>query len=297
LPTILLNSHMDTVESSESWSDDPFDPIEKNGKIFGLGSNDAGASLVSLLAVYMILYGESVLPYNLVFAVTAEEEISGKKGIGSILEDLPGIELGIVGEPTQMKLAIAEKGLIVLDCIAEGKSGHAAKSNGINAIYEAMDDIDWIRNYEFAKESPLLGKVSMQVTRINAGLAHNIIPDKCSYVVDVRTNELYTNKEILTIIADHLSSDVQSRSLRLNSTYIPEDHPVVRTAKEMGIECFGSDTLSDQAIMPFNTVKMGPGDSRRSHTANEFIYKEEISAAIDIYLQLMKKLTLNQIVT
>ncbi len=290
LPTILLNSHLDTIRPVEGWTLDPFQSLTVDNKIFGLGSNDAGASLVALLVVFIYFSHSRSLPFNLVYAATAEEETSGDKGIRSILEDLGDIQLGIIGEPTGMKMAIAEKGLLVLDCIAEGRSSHAALDDGENAIYKAMADINWIRNYSFVKQSKLLGEITMNVTQISGGYKHNVIPDRCSFVVDVRTNECYTNNEIIAVIKDHLSSEVTPRSLRLNSSSISLEHPVVQKGLSIGLEYFGSATLSDQVHMQFPTIKMGPGDSARSHTANEYIIKTEIKKAVDIYIRLLTDL-------
>jgi acetylornithine deacetylase len=286
-PTILLNSHIDTVRPGNGWSNDPFIPKQSKGKIYGLGSNDAGASVVTLLAVYILLEKED-LPFNLIYCATAEEEISGKNGVESILNDLGKIDLGIIGEPTEMNLVIAEKGLMVLDCVARGKRSHAASNTGTNAIYKATEDIDRIRNFKFPKKSKLLGEVSMQVTVINGGEVHNIIPDSCSFVVDVRSNDCYSNKEIFDILCRNL----KSRSFRLKSSSIDPNHPVVQQAKKIGIKCYGSGTLSDQALMPFPTVKIGPGDPLRSHTSDEFIMTREIYDGMDIYLDLITKLKL-----
>ena len=289
LPTLLLNSHIDTVPPCDGWTTDPYEPVEEGDRITGLGSNDAGASLVSLMAVFMILSQGKKLPFNLLFAASAEEEISGKNGIESILPELGTVELGIVGEPTGMNMAIAEKGLMVLDCKATGVAGHAARNEGKNAIYLAMKDIDWIRNYRFEKKSELIGEVTMQITQIDGGLKHNIVPDQCSFVVDVRTNDRYTNREVLSVLEKNLSSKVVARSTRLNSSGIEPDHPVVEAARLLNIECTGSDTLSDQALMPFPTVKIGPGLSKRSHSPDEFIFREEIIQGIDTYLNLLNK--------
>jgi acetylornithine deacetylase len=290
-PTILLNSHIDTVKPGSGWSGDPFIPKQLKGKIYGLGSNDGGASVVSLMAVYILMEKEGV-PFNLIYAATAEEEISGKNGVESILNDAGKIDLGIVGEPTGMNLAIAEKGLMVLDCVASGKRSHAASSTGINSIYKAIEDIERIRNFKFPEKSKLLGEVTMQVTVINSGEAHNIIPELCSFVVDVRSNDCYSNREIFDILCRHLKSDIKSRSFRLNSSSIDPNHPIVRIAKKTGIQCYGSGTLSDQALMPFPTVKIGPGDPLRSHTADEFIMTREIYDGIDIYMNLLTNLKL-----
>lgn len=288
-PTILLNSHHDTVKPNEGWLLDPFKPTEKNGKIYGLGSNDAGASLVSLLMVFLMAE-EMSLPFNLIYAATAEEEISGKNGVESILEELGSITLGIVGEPTGMQMAIAEKGLMVLDCTAQGMAGHAARNEGLNAIYEAMEDIEWFRTFRFPEVSPLLGEVKMTVTQIEAGKQHNVVPDTCCFVVDVRTNELYTNEEVFHIIQQHVSAKTEARSFRLNSSSISPEHPIVKAGLELGLNYYGSPTMSDQALMRFPTIKIGVGDSARSHTADEYIYPEEIEEGIRIYSQLLKKL-------
>ena len=293
LPVVLLNSHLDTVKPGNSWKHDPFEPVEEGGKIYGLGSNDAGASLVTLMAVFMLLSEQNECPYNLIFAATAEEEISGPDGIESILEDMGEVDLGIVGEPTGMTLAVAEKGLMVLDCLAHGKRAHAARNGGVNAIYQALIDIGWIRDYSFANKSALLGDVSMQVTQINGGESHNIVPEYCSFVVDIRTNECYTNKEIFEVISRNLISDVKYRSLRLNPSCIRMDHAIVKRAKEIGISCVGSGTLSDQALMSFPTVKIGPGDSSRSHTADEYIMTNEIADGIDTFMQLLQNLKIS----
>jgi acetylornithine deacetylase len=289
-PTILLNSHHDTVKPSLGWDTDPFKPIEKEGKIIGLGSNDAGASVVSLLATFLYLNSLPSLPYKLIVAITAEEEISGQNGIASILEDLGKIDLGIVGEPTGMNMAIAEKGLMVLDCTVYGRTGHAARNEGENAIYKAMTDIEWFRNYKFEKESPVLGPIKMTVTQINAGTQHNVVPDLCSFVVDVRTTECYTNAEIVEIIQGKVGAEVKPRSTRLNASGIALDHPIVQKGLKMGMEYYGSPTLSDQALMPFTTIKIGPGQSARSHTPNEYIMIDEVREGIIKYIELLKGL-------
>jgi acetylornithine deacetylase len=290
-PTILLNSHIDTVRPGSGWSNDPFIPKISQGKLYGLGSNDAGASVVALLAVFVLL-GKMDLPYNLIYSATAEEEISGKNGVESILNDLGRIDMGIVGEPTGMNLAVAEKGLMVLDCVSSGKRSHAANNTGINAIYRATEDIDRIKRIKFPEKSKLLGEVTLQVTVISGGEAHNIIPETCSWVVDVRSNDCYTNREIFDLICRQLKSDIKSRSFRLNSSSIDPKHPIVKCAERMGIQCYGSGTLSDQALMPFPTVKIGPGDPMRSHTDDEFIMPREIYDGIDIYFNLLTNLKL-----
>ncbi len=291
-PTLLLNSHHDTVKPSKAWTYDPFQLTEVDGKLVGLGSNDAGAPLVSLMATFLYFAQFKQLSFNLVYAATAEEENSGEAGIESILDKIGPIDLAIIGEPTKMELAIAEKGLMVLDCKAIGKPGHAAREEGDNAIYKAMTDIEWFRNYHFENTSAVLGPVKMSVTQINAGYQHNMVPDICEFVVDVRTNEHYSNKQALEIIKQHVNCDVIERSLRLNSSFIPADHPLVVLAKEMKIHCYGSPTTSDQAVIPYTSVKMGPGDSARSHTANEFIYPDEVKDGIKLYIKILEQLKL-----
>lgn len=287
-PTILLNSHHDTVKPHADWQRDPFSPGVESNKLFGLGSNDAGGALVSLMASFIEYYDRSDLTYNLVFLASAEEEISGAHGVESVLDELPAINFGIVGEPTKMQMAIAEKGLIVLDCVAKGISGHAARESGRNAIYQALDDINWVRKYPFSLISPTLGKVRMSVTMVNAGSQHNVIPDRCQFVIDVRSTDAYTNEEILQIIKDNLKSEVHARSIRLQPSRIQEDHEIIAIAKKLKIKTFGSDTLSDQALMRFPTVKIGPGDSSRSHIADEYIYVDELQEGIEIYNRILK---------
>jgi len=288
--TLLLNSHHDTVKPTSSWALDPFTPTERDGKLVGLGSNDAGAPLVSLMASFLYFAQKPALKWNLIFAATAEEEISGFNGIESIKNELGDISLAIVGEPTKMELAVAEKGLMVLDCNAYGRPGHAAREEGENAIYNALTDIEWIRSFQFPKVSKMLGPVKMSVTQIKAGYQHNLIPDICEFVIDVRTNELYSNAETLEIIRKNVKSEVTARSLRLNSSSIPAGHPLVKIANNLNINCYGSPTSSDQAVMPWTSVKMGPGDSARSHTADEFIYPEEIKNGINLYIEILEKL-------
>ena len=290
-PTLLLNSHIDTVKPVSGWQKQPFTPTEVNGKLYGLGSNDAGGSLVCLFQTFCRLTRKEQ-PYNLIFLASCEEEISGKNGIESVLPKLPPIALGIVGEPTEMQPAIAEKGLMVLDVTAHGKAGHAAREEGDNAIYHALTDIEWFRTYRFERVSPLLGPVKMSVTQINAGTQHNVIPDRCSFVVDIRSNELYTNEELFSLISQHVSSEVTARSFRLNSSHIDASHPVVRRAVELGRTPYGSPTLSDQALMPFPSVKIGPGKSSRSHTANEYILIRELEEALDLYYELLDGLVI-----
>ena len=290
-PTILLNSHIDTVKPVSGWIRNPFVPVIEDGKLYGLGSNDAGASVVSLLHTFFYLT-QQTQPFNLIFAATAEEEVSGKNGIESLISELPKIDFAIVGEPTGMHLAVAEKGLMVLDCTAKGKAGHAARDEGENAIYKALNDIGWFQNYHFEKTSNLLGEVKMTVTQINAGTQHNVVPDKCSFVVDVRSNEMYTNEEILIAIQKQVSSEVVARSTRLGSTATPLNHPIVKRGIELNRKIYGSPTLSDQALIDFASVKVGPGESARSHTADEYIEIKEIEEAIQIYINLLNQISL-----
>lgn len=286
-PTCILNSHIDTVKPSSSYTYDPFGGVIEHGKLIGLGSNDAGASVVSLMAAFDALY-DTELPFNIVLLISAEEEISGKNGVELAQKHLPKIDFGIIGEPTNKQMCIAEKGLMVLDGKAYGKSGHAARSNGINAIEKALRDISKIHDYDFDRVSDQLGKTKATVTQINAGSQHNVIPDICEYVVDVRTNELYSNQEVSDILNELIEGDVIPRSTRLNSSKMPLNHPVALAAQKLGILTTGSPTLSDQALMSFPTVKMGPGDSPRSHTADEFIYLSEIEDGIQAYIDILK---------
>ena len=286
-PTILLNSHHDTVKPNKAYTLNPFEPIEKDGKLFGLGSNDAGGCLVSLIAVFLNFYHQKNLKYNFVLAATAEEEISGPNGVEILLPRLPKIDFGIVGEPTLMNMALAEKGLLVLDCISHGKPGHAAREEGDNALYKAVKDIEWFMKYKFDRVSDLLGPMKMSVTIINAGSQHNVVPSECKFTVDVRVNELYSFEEVLEIIKANVVSDVIPRSCRLRSTSIAVDHPIIQSGIKLGRTYYGSPTTSDKALMSFPTLKMGPGDSARSHTADEFIYVDEIKKGIDLYIELL----------
>ena len=288
-PTILLNSHIDTVKPVAGWTKDPFQPIEEDGKLFGLGSNDAGASVVSLLQVFFIL-SQIHQENNFIFLASCEEEISGSNGVESVLSELPHIDLGIVGEPTSMQPAVAEKGLMVVDGIVYGKAGHAAREEGENAIYKALPVIEWFQNYCNFMVSPLLGPVKMTVTGVQSGIQHNIIPDECKFTVDVRTNEFYTNEVIFESISANCGVEVHARSFRLNSSQIAMNHPVVQRAIDLGLEPFGSPTLSDQTFMHFPSIKIGPGESARSHTANEYIFPTEIVDAINGYLALLNNL-------
>lgn len=287
-PTILLNSHHDTVKPNTGYTLDPFLPIEKDGKLYGLGSNDAGGCLVSLLAVFRYFYGRKDMPYNFVMAATAEEEVSGRNGVELIYDRLLPIDFAIVGEPTLMDLAIAEKGLMVLDCVAHGQSGHAARNEGDNAIYKALKDIEWIRSYSFPKVSELLGPVKMSVTIINAGAQHNVVPDKCTFTIDVRVTDAYRNEEILDILQSHLQSEVLPRSVRLKPSSINPNHKIVQQGLRLGKKTYASPTTSDQALMDCPSLKLGPGDSARSHTADEFIYLHEIENGISGYIKLLE---------
>ncbi|MHA4845081.1 M20 family metallo-hydrolase [Flavitalea antarctica] len=290
-PSVLLNSHHDTVKPNKAYTLDPFTPVVKEGKLFGLGSNDAGGCLVSLIATFLYYYHRDDLPFNLVLAASAEEEISGFNGIELLIKDLGPISFGIVGEPTQMHMAIAEKGLLVLDVYAEGKAGHAAREEGENAIYKTLKDMQWFSTYRFPKNSDLLGPVKMSVTVIETeNKAHNVVPSSCHFVVDVRVNELYSFEEVLDIIKSHTSCTVTPRSLRMRSSYISLDHPIVKAGIKLGRNYYGSPTTSDKALMPFNTLKMGPGDSARSHTADEYIFIEEINSGIELYIQFLNEL-------
>jgi len=291
-PTILLNSHHDTVRPNKGYTLDPFAPIEEDGKLYGLGSNDAGGCLVSLIATFIHYYNRQNLKYNLILAITAEEEISGHNGVEILLPKLPKIDFGIVGEPTLLNMAVAEKGLLVLDCTNHGRAGHAAREEGDNAIYKAVKDIEWFMQYRYDKVSDLLGPMKMSVTIINAGTQHNVVPQECRFTVDIRVNELYTFEEVLGIIRANVQCDVQPRSSRLRSTSIPIDHPLVQAGIELGRSYYGSPTTSDKALMNFPTLKMGPGDSARSHTADEYIYVDEIGAGIDMYIKLLDKVVL-----
>jgi acetylornithine deacetylase len=292
-PVILLNSHIDTVKPVSGWTKDPFSPIEEDGKLFGLGSNDAGASLVSLLQTFFILT-QTDKTNNFIFLASAEEEVSGKGGIESVLPELPPVDLGIVGEPTGMQPAIAEKGLMVIDGTVYGRSGHAAREEGENAIYKAIPVLEWFKNKQFQKVSPFLGPVKMSLTMIQAGTQHNVVPGECKFTVDVRTNECYGNEALFKEISSACGAEIQVRSFRLNASHISPEHPLVQRALMLGMVPFGSPTLSDQAFMRFPSMKIGPGQSSRSHTADEFIKPAEIREAIDIYLRLLSNLKIEK---
>lgn len=287
LPTVWLNSHHDTVKPNSGYTKDPFLAIEEDGKLYGLGSNDAGGPLVSLIATFLHFVGKS-LPFNLMLIASAEEEISGQGGISSIIAELPPCELAIVGEPTQMRVAIAEKGLLVIDAKIKGKSGHAAREEGINAIYLALDDLEEIRNFEFRKTSPFLGRTKVTATIIHSGSQHNVVPDLCEYTLDVRVTDAYTLEEAFEELKSSLHAKLTPRSMRLQSSHLPGDHLMNRVIEELDLEPYGSPTLSDQALIPFPSVKIGPGDSARSHTADEFIYLNEIQKGISGYIQILE---------
>ena len=290
-PSILLNSHHDTVLPNKGYTMDPFTPVEKEGKLFGLGSNDAGGCLVSLMATFLHFYNQAHTSHNVVFAASAEEEISGVNGIELVLPFLGNIDFGIVGEPTKLEMAVAERGLMVIDCLAIGRAGHAARNEGENALYKAVDDINWIRNYKFDKVSDLLGDSRLTVTVIDTdNKQHNVVPAQCKFVIDVRVNELYTFDEILDALKTNLKSQFKPRTTRMKSTAIALDHPLVLAGIQLGKGYYGSHTTSDKALMPFPTLKMGPGDSARSHTADEFIYLDEIKNGIETYIKMVQQI-------
>jgi len=285
-PTLLLNAHIDTVKPVDSWKRDPFTPSHEGDILYGLGSNDCGGGLVSLLQIFRIL-SQSKQNFNFIYLASCEEEISGKDGIVIALQELPKIDLAIVGEPTGMEPAVAEKGLMVLDLIAHGKSGHAARNEGVNAIYEMLDDLVWLRDYKFKKVSEFLGPTKMTVTVVNAGTQHNVVPDLCTALIDVRTNEFYKNEDVCEFIQQHVKSEVKAHSYRLHSSRIDPEHKIIKKCVAMGMKPFGSPTLSDQALMPFTSFKLGPGQSSRSHSADEFIHISEIEDAIKKYAELL----------
>ena len=286
-PTLLLNAHIDTVKPVSTWTRDPFTPTVEGDRLYGLGANDCGGGLVSLLQAYRLLRGKTT-QYNLVYLASCEEEVSGAGGFSLALPELPKIDVAIVGEPTGMQPAIAEKGLMVIDGVAYGKSGHAAREEGVNAIYEALDDLVWLRDYRFKKKSMLLGYTKMTVTVLNSGTQHNVVPDECHFVIDVRTNEYYQNEFLFAFLQKHMKKcELKARSFRLSSSHIPVGHPLVQKSIKMGMVPFGSPTLSDQALMPFPSMKLGPGDSARSHTADEYICISEIEKAITTYVELL----------
>ena len=288
-PTVMLNSHHDTVKPAAGYRRPPFEPQIEQGRLYGLGSNDAGGPLVSLITAFLYFYDKPGLPYNILLAATAEEEISGRQGIAALIKELPPVAVAIVGEPTRMQMAIAEKGLLVLDCTVHGQAAHAAHGEGVNAIYKALKDIERIRTYRFAKVSPLLGPVKMTVTIIQAGSQHNVVPDTCTYTIDVRTTDAYTHEEILAELSGMLQAEIKPRSLRLRPSAISRDHPLVMAGKQLGMSTYGSPTLSDQSLIDIPSIKLGPGDSTRSHTADEYILLDEIGDGILKYIELLKK--------
>lgn len=285
-PTILLNAHIDTVKPASGYTRDPFGPVVEDGRLYGLGSNDDGGSLLALIQTYSSLLRRPQ-PYRLVLSATAEEEVSGVGGLELILPEIGKVDFGVIGEPTGMRMAVAEKGLMVLDCTARGKSGHAARNEGVNAIYKALEDIDWFRGHQFERVSDFLGPVKMTVTQIAAGTQHNVVPDKCTFVVDVRPNGMYTNPELLSMIKSSVSCEVKERSTRIGSSHLPLDHPAVVRGLSLGLEPFGSPTTSNQALCPFPTLKIGPGESSRSHSADEFICLDEIEKGVEVYTALL----------
>jgi len=289
-PTILLNSHHDTVKPNSGYTRDPYDAKIEDGKLYGLGSNDAGGCLVSLISVFLYFHDRQNLKYNFCLATTAEEEISGVNGLELIIPELGQLDFGIVGEPTLMQLAIAERGLMVLDCTAHGKAGHAAREEGENAIYKALADIEWFRTYRFPKESEVFGPIKMSVTIINAGSQHNVVPASCVFTVDVRVTDAYRNEEVLEIIRQHVTCDVKPRSIRLKPSSIDKEHPIVQAGIALGRTTYGSPTTSDQSLLDIQSIKVGPGDSARSHTADEFVYVDEIKEGIELYVKMLEQL-------
>lgn len=289
-PCILLNSHHDTVKPNTGYTRDPFKPDVEDGKLYGLGSNDAGGCLVSLLACFLYYYEQPDLAYNICILASAEEEISGKNGVESVIKYIEGIDFAIVGEPTQLNLAVAEKGLMVLDCEALGVAGHAARGEGENALYKALDAVEWFRKFEFPKTSEFLGPIKMTVTLINAGTQHNVVPARCTFVVDVRTTDVYSNQEVLDLIKKNVDVSVTPRSTRLNPSTISTDHPIVSAGIALGAKMYGSPTMSDQALIPYPSIKVGPGDSARSHAANEYIFLKEVEEGVVFYINLLKQI-------
>ena len=291
-PTVMLNAHIDTVKPVSSWTRDPYKASQEGDILYGLGSNDCGGGLVSLLQTYRIMLNKP-RNYNILWVASAEEEVSGSNGFSRVLSRLPNIDVAIVGEPTGMQPAIAEKGLMVIDGYADGVSGHAARNEGVNAIYEALDDLVWLRDYRFRKVSPLLGETKMTVTVVEAGTQHNVIPDSLHFVIDIRTNEYYQNEFVFEFLRKKMKKcRLEARSFRLHSSSITESHPLIKKCKAMGMRPFGSPTLSDQALMPFTSVKLGPGKSSRSHSANEYIRISEIGNAIETYVNLLSDISL-----
>ena len=286
-PTLLLNSHHDTVKPNQGYSKNPFEAIEEDGKLFGLGSNDAGGALVSLMATFSHFYANENLPYNIVIVASAEEENSGKNGLNSVLKHLPELDCAIVGEPTLMQLAIAEKGLLVLDVVVKGTASHAAHHNPENPIYNAMSVIEWFKTYQFEKISEVLGPVKMTVTQVTAGKQHNVVPAECHLVVDIRVNDCYNNTEILDTVKANVNAEVMPRSMHLNASSIPVSHGLVQAGIALGRTTYGSPTLSDQSVLSCKSLKMGPGETLRSHSADEFIYINEIEEGIQLYVKIL----------
>jgi acetylornithine deacetylase len=286
-PTLLLNSHHDTVKPNQGYTNDPFKVIEKDGKLYGLGSNDAGGCLVSLMATFVYFYAKENLSHNIVMVASAEEESSGKKGLNSVLKHLPELDCAIVGEPTLMQLAVAEKGLLVLDVVVKGTASHAAHNNPDNPIYNAMPVIQWFNSYQFEKVSDVLGPVKMTVTQINAGKQHNVVPAECHLVVDIRVNDCYSNVEILETVNKNLTAQITPRSMHLNASSIPVSHGLVQAGIALGRTTYGSPTLSDQSVLSCQSLKLGPGESLRSHSADEFIFVNEIEEGIQLYIKIL----------
>ena len=294
-PTILLDAHIDTVKPNAQWQRDPFVPTVEGDRLYGLGSNDTGGSLVAMIAAFTQI-ASTEQTYNLIMLASAEEEVTGVNGVRAVLPELPSIDFAIVGEPTSLQPAVAEKGLMVLDCKAYGVAGHAARVEGVNAIYKALKDVEWFRTHRFERVSPLLGAVKMSVTGIEAGTQHNVVPAECRFMVDVRVNECYRNEELLAEIRANVECEVQPRSTHLNSSSVALNHPAVERLVTMGCEPFGSPTMSNQAVMPFPTLKFGPGDSARSHTADEFIVMSDIERAIEMYYAVLDNLIIEKII-
>ncbi|MFI3317752.1 MAG: M20 family metallo-hydrolase [Rikenellaceae bacterium] len=288
-PTLLLNSHHDTVKPSPSYTRNPYEPTIEDGKLYGLGSNDAGGSVVGLISLFHH-YHKQTLPFNLLLAITAEEEVMGEGGIRSLGEELNMVDMALVGEPTLMQAAIGERGLVVLDCIARGKSGHAARGEGINALYKAVEDITKLRNFRFERCSKILGEINIATTMIEAGTQHNVVPDSCHFVVDLRTTDAYTNEQVVEILAAELESEIKPRSTRIRASALDESHPLLCAARKMGAESYISPTTSDMALMSYPSLKMGIGDSARSHTADEYLYVAELEEGVKKYKEFIKQL-------
>ncbi len=287
--TLLLNSHHDTVRPAASYTRDPFSPDLEDGILYGLGSNDAGASVVALMSAFLE-HRSNALPFNILLAITCEEEVMGEGGIRSLYKELECVDFAIVGEPTQLDAAIGERGLVVLDCVAEGRSGHAARNEGDNALYKAIRDIQLLQNHKFERCSELLGEIKLTTTMIECGTQHNVIPDKCKFVVDCRTTDAYTNQEMVDLLASVMESKITPRSTRIGASALPMDHPLLLAAQELGSKPYVSPTTSDMALMPWVSIKLGVGDSARSHTADEYILLSEIEEGVEFYKQYIEKL-------